>query len=630
MRKTIILFTLAVLVCSCQDILNTSPENQISEGKMWTSQAMSRAGMDGLMYPFYRNISGLSTLMSSDGKGGINRMGMEGMGYTSLFDGTIPFLKEATKKAGGVENAAEWKNLFTAVQACNTAIARLKKEVVGEELYQQYICEARMIRAFCYSRLNMVFGEVPVYLEETTNAQCTKTQDSWDAVWTMVISECTECIENPLFQLNNFTGERLYKPSKGMAYALRGNAYMWLAANKNPEIYEGAAGISAEEIRKYYSLAAADFAEVKKCGFGLWTGAWEDMFLPANEHNREMIFPLEYTLTDGYSSSWQWVIGTRSQLNAWDRLVPSSDFVDDFEWADGSKFDWSQVFPAWNRLTEQQREVFFLRDSLNTFAAAVDAGSDNEKYITLTAQREKVISRIGEDVYNDYYLDLGNEARLRKAYDGRDPRLDKAVITPYKPYKMFNESCARPIDFVLRWPRFKRQDGESGSDLWVELSANMVYAWNKYIVADASTNDRNWDETDWPLLRFTQIQLMWAEALVGMGEVGKAVILLNEIRARAGMPDVTSSDPAEVLEEIRYESRVELCQEGKDFFNEIRWGTFQQTKFQGKKFWDPRSCWGQGGWKTGYYYTKGMWPLSAPLDEIVMNANLKRRPNWAY
>lgn len=630
MKRALILAFAAAMMAACTGILDTAPRNQISDGNMWTTASLSKAGIDGLTYPLKREVSGLSDLIPADGKGGLNRIGIEGTGYTSILDGPCNFLRDASKKASGRENSAEWKSMYMVIHSCNKAIAHLDKNVVGQPLYEQYICEARMIRAFCYTRLVCLFGEVPIYLDETDNKDCTKTQDSWDDVWKMIIDECTICIDNAAFQLNNLSGDRAYRPSKGMAYALRGNAYMWLAANKNPEIYEGATGITAAEVKEYHKLAAADFKSVKDCEFGLWTGNWEDLFLPANEHNPEMIFPLEYSATPGFSSVWQWVIGTRSQLDAcWDRLVPSAEFVDDFEWADGSKFSWVQVFPDWNKLLPRQREVFFLRDSLETFATN---GSDAEKAVTLRAQREKVISRISQEVYDKYYLDLGNEARLRTAYDNRDPRLDKAVVTPYKQYRMCNEFSISPINFQLRWPRYKRQDDVDDSDLWVELSANMVYAWNKSLITDGSLLDRTLDGTDWPLIRYTQVQLMWAEALLGSGEIEGAKALLNEIRHdRAGMPKVTSSDPDTVLEEIRYETRVELCQEGQDFFNEIRWGTFKEKKFSGKTFTDPQTCWREGGWKTGYYYVDGMWPWSAPLDEIVMNSNLKKRPaGWTY
>ena len=628
MKKYIISFALAAICCSC-NILDTAPTNQISDGNMWTSPALSKAGMDGLMRPFYRqDLGSLSDLMKSNGTGGINRIVAEGMGYTSIMDGPITFLKDATKRASNAENSAEWMSMFTAVHACNKAIAHLDKEILGQKIYDQYICEARMIRAFAYTRLVLIFGEVPIYLEETDNANCTKTQNTWDEVWNMIIKECTECIANENFQTNNFT-DRLGKPSKGMAYALRGNAYMWLAANKNPQIYEGAEGISDKKAKEFYASAAADFAQVRKCGFDLWKGEWEDLFKTENEHNSEMIFPLEFSTVDGYESVWNWVIGSRSNLNAWNRLVPSNHFVDDFQWADGSEFNWKQIFPKWNSISAAKREVFFLRDSLDSFRDSVAAGCTREKVITLNANREKAIDRIGESVWNEYYLNIGNEARLRTAYEGRDPRLDKAVVTPYKPYKMWNESGGKTMEYVMRWPRFKQQDDVEGSDLWMEFSSNMMYAWYKNLVTDGSIIIR-YDGMDWPLLRYTQIHLMWAEALVHTGMFPEASSLLNEIRDRAGMPRVTTDNPDELMKAIRYETRIELCQEGKDFFNEIRWNTFKETKFRNKDFIDPHTLWDAGGWKTGYYYTEGMWPLSAPLTEIVRNSNLKTRPGWAY
>jgi len=637
MKKILYILALAVLVVSCKDLLNTAPHNQLASENMWTTQDQSKAGVDGLMYSLQRRVDGISTLIPGNGSGGYNRLGMEGYGYTSIFDGGsgMSFLREPTKKASGTDNAEEWMSMFTVVHACNRVINNLKLEVVGEKLYHQYICEARAIRAFAYSRLVQVFGMVPIYLEETDNVNCNKTQSSWDEVWDMIIKECTACIDDPYFQTNNFGGERYLKPSKGMAYAIRGNAYMWLAANKNEEIGEGGTNISPEKEQEYYHKAELDFDEVGKCGFALWTGPWEELFLEKNEHNTEMIFPLEFTTTSGYASVWSWIVSSRSNLDGWNRLVASADFVDDFKWNDGTEFNWTQLFPDWKKLTEKQRQVFFLRDSLDSYAKEVEELGTNarEKAITLNAQRDKAISQIGDiEVYNKYYLNIGNEARLRTAYDTRDPRLDKLVCTPYKPYTMFNQYISAPISFELRWPRFKRQDDVDDSDMWLEFSANMMYPWYKNVVSDGSINVRSHDGTDWPLIRYTQIYLMKAEALCQQNKLGEAVAILKEIRSRAGMPtDIVYSSKEELMEEIRYDTRIELCLEGKNFFDEIRWGTYKKTKFQNRSTWDPKSCWGEGGWKTGYYYVKGMWPFSAPLTEIIRNDKLKRRSIcWSY
>ena len=99
MKQHIIGIIVVVLtVYSCTGILDTAPKNQISDGNMWSTPSLSKSGIDGLMDPFYNHVSGISDLVPADGNGGLNRIGMEGMGYTSILDGSIPFLKDATKK----------------------------------------------------------------------------------------------------------------------------------------------------------------------------------------------------------------------------------------------------------------------------------------------------------------------------------------------------------------------------------------------------------------------------------------------------------------------------------------------------------------------------------------------------
>ena len=133
MKKHIILLSTGLfLLLSCTGILDTAPKNQISDGNMWTTPSLSKAGMDGLMYTLYRHVNGLSTIIPADGTGGYNRIGMEGMGYTSILDAgsSVAFLRAATKTAKGSENSEEWKSMFQTIHACNRAIAHLDKKMI--------------------------------------------------------------------------------------------------------------------------------------------------------------------------------------------------------------------------------------------------------------------------------------------------------------------------------------------------------------------------------------------------------------------------------------------------------------------------------------------------------------------
>lgn len=70
--------------------------------------------------------------------------------------------------------------------------------------------------------------------------------------------------------------------------------------------------------------------------------------------------------------------------------------------------------------------------------------------------------------------------------------------------------------------------------------------------------------------RFADALLMKAEALNELKRTSEAKAPLNIVRARAGLPDVTTSDYAEMKEIIIHERRMELAFEGHRWFDMIR------------------------------------------------------------
>lgn len=71
-------------------------------------------------------------------------------------------------------------------------------------------------------------------------------------------------------------------------------------------------------------------------------------------------------------------------------------------------------------------------------------------------------------------------------------------------------------------------------------------------------------------IRYAEILLNYAEACIALGEEGEARRVMNLIRERAGMPDVTESGTA-LLNRYRNERRVELAWEQHRFFDVRRW-----------------------------------------------------------
>ena len=602
---------------SCKDMLNTSPENQLASGNMWTTESLADKGMAGLYRNFYKTDLSRIQLRYNDFDG-LNRQGWMGMEFQTDFVSDnyhLMALAASTKDATEFLVWYEWKWAYTSIHQINDAIANLHRAGMSKEKYERYLCEAKFLRAWFYSRLNKIYGGVPLYLEVISETQCTKGQSSADEIWNAVIKDLDDCIDCPNFPDNTLT-TNYGRPSKGAAYALRGMAYMWKA-------YE--AEKRGEDAKDHYSSAVNNFEKVDDCGYGLWNGKFIDFFHHKNEKDHEMIFPLQFNEDAGFCDNLQLIIGGRDSWNSWSNARPSSDFVDYFQNADGTEFNWAEVpgMEDWDKLEPKQREVFFLRD-----------GIISGKWSTAEESTIKErVERIGQDIFDKYYLDKGNEERLRKAYENRDPRLKDIVLTPYDPYDTFKDPTDNggktQIGKELRWPFLK--EGDNAGDYYSGGYQSM-YIYKKYSYSDAEDLiDRLRCPTDWPLIRYTDVALLLAESYIHTDKLGDARDIVDKIRKRAGMPPAQAGSAEELMEAVRYERRVELCLEGHDFFDEWRWGTYKEMKFQGKDIYGGQSWWKEWeGYNYNWYYTDDMYPWAAPASECQRNPNIQRKTGWAY
>ena len=224
----------------------------------------------------------------------------------------------------------------------------------------------------------------------------------------------------------------------------------------------------------------------------------------------------------------------------------------------------------WDQLTPRQRAVFFCCDGLKSNAK-------------LASQKTQAIGICGQDIFDRYYLDNGNEARIKAAYDKRDPRLKQTIVTPYEPVDCFTaglNSNENMIGKQLRWPLYLQ--GTSGGDFWLDKRTSAYYCYRKYVrFLKGELIDRQRCYTDFPLIRYTDVILQWAEALIELNEFTPAKNLIDQVRARAHIPGITIGDLDAMREAVRYERRVEFPVEAVNFFDEVRWGTYKETKSPG-------------------------------------------------
>ncbi|TWF31816.1 putative outer membrane starch-binding protein [Chitinophaga polysaccharea] len=135
-----------------------------------------------------------------------------------------------------------------------------------------------------------------------------------------------------------------------------------------------------------------------------------------------------------------------------------------------------------------------------------------------------------------------------------------------------------------------------------------------------------------PLMRYAEILLFKAEALIQQGKSGEAAGPLNEIRARVGLAPIANPTMAD----LKHERRVELACEWTDRFHDLkRWGDYNTINaplhgriHANKK--DPASPYTiQEVWpKRNFDPSRHMaWPINP--DEVTnSNGAYKQTPGW--
>lgn len=570
------LFALATAIGGCES-LDYIPGDQMSGQTFWQTEDHARQAAVG-MYAAMKEpwCFGLEFTfdMCSD-----------------LADGTSPWadISRGTSFAsnsGGVQN--HWQYLYELVHRSNTVIRNVENMPISRATIDRVTGEAKFLRAMAYFRMLNCWGGVPYY-DETCDinmefSNLKSPRSSAEEIRGHIIDDLTEAIEKlPV----SWEAADLGRATKGAAYALRGKVYLF---------------------NRQWDEAIADFEEIvynksHNYGYSLHPDYNSLFRLYNGSHSPEMIFSIQSIdgNTAGYALDIVSYFGNKStmRLIAGNRIVPSVTLVDMYENLDGSPFDWDDMFPGFNDGGAETRKKYL--------CVAIDQGST-----TVTST-----------------LDC-DTTKVMDAYRLRDPRLCLNVITPYSHY-LGTDAGSSPMDkqFVLADPTKGGAPMEAMAFIRNSEGWNS-YFWRKWIPTgnlDGYWGEYNRTPYEFPLIRLGDVILMLAEAYNEAGETDKAVIELNKIRARAGMPELNSgaswlavSGKEEMAERIRRERAFELAGEGQRYWDLRRWGLLEASVK------NATDIFGDLMYTRSYQPRHEMWPI--PLVEMERNTNLKQNEGW--
>jgi hypothetical protein len=486
--------------------------------------------------------------------------------------------------------------------------------LLTDPVVDQYIAEARFLRAFAYYNLLDLYGNVPLSTEISTEfpEQASK-------------SEIFDFIEQELLDIQNnlaTDGSNEYgRIDEVAAWALLSKLYLNAEVFSGEAHYNEAVEFSEKVINSSYSINTNDAN-----GNG---SAYDELFLADNHLNgaqNEFIFSLNFDglqsqtyggttfLTHasiggnmdaseyGVNSGWAGLRTTKSLVDKFD--VPdeilNNSFSTPSNWAiigDATPNGWNDpdtdmyevetnVYQLFATLTEG--EMKFRKDNgwTTNYGGADGDAELNGGNIGVDAGRYLITLDLNNNTYSveSIYNDLPD---TRAMFYTNGQTLEIEDIPPFE--QGFAVTKFKNID----------SNGNQGSD-----------------------NTGNFVDTDYPVIRLPEIYLNYAEATLrgGNGDQATAVNLINEIRERAyGNSSANIAGADLTLEFILDERSRELYWEGQRRTDLIRYNLFTTDNY----LW-PFKGDDQNGVSVSDF--RSLFPI--PNDLISINPNLKQNEGY--
>lgn len=578
--KKIIIYLATMLLAAmtftgCYD-LETYPGDKVNEGTFYKTGDHAHQGLMGI-YGMLRLNEAYGYQFCFDHLGDI------AYGYNYY----MMFLATYTDRDGTIQ--AHWQTFYDGIHRVNTFIRSVKgmRGIITDEQINEYVAEAKFLRAMFYFSLTDLFGGVPYY-DESTNVNeefmnLKQPRSSLEEVRAHILEDLDEAIK---YLPVEHAASEYGRATKGAAYALRGKVHLydkeWQSAINDFE------EIVYNKSNNYGYALDDDYARV----FKLYNGA----------KSPETVFSIQNKSGVGteYGMQIQALMGCRGAYGScWNNTVPSTQLVDMYEFKDGRPFNWDEIFPGYNAMTPEQRKELL--------SVEMDGSG------TIVGLRE------------------ADTAKILSAYTCRDPRLMATVIVPYSHY-MGNIGRTTNVDLIFALDHNLAGNANGGT---IQNNAGWVsYLYRKFVTEGdqgGAISNRLHTPFAFPLIRFADVLLMLSEAYNETGQLDKAVTEFNKVRARVGMPGLNSgpawmvvSNKEQMAERIRKERAVEFAGEGLRFSDLRRWGYEIAHKTLNNV--DAVNIYGEPIYTHLFTERDMLWPI--PGVERERNKELTQNPGW--
>lgn len=535
--------------CNKSSILDKTPQDRYSDAVLWSDIGL----VDSYVVDNYHSINiGFTQHMLSS---------VTDEAHSTFDHGAEVYVEGNISKDNNAPwdlteySFPSWNTYFSTIQKLNVLLEKIdevpnaypESERAAIKLRSDVMKgEGYFLRAFCYTQLMRMYGGVPV-LEKSLNLDDdfnSIKRSSFEETVAFISSDCDRAAGLLLTAAETPTG----RAAKGAALALKSRALLFAASDLTADGtaankyvgYENPDRTALWTAAKDAAKAVIDLGTYQLENFGAPDkGAvaknYFNFFKAKSLSSSEVIWGKQYSLSNGDKNMVnQWNGGNGWFL--WASNAPTQNLVDAYEMEDGTDFfDHFQIDGSgfYTNISSQfhNKNPYYNRDPRFYGSILYDSALWKPRSPSL-----QVIDPLG--VYDRRTRIVMSGSTVVSTTFGLDTRQG--------PVSGFNGSFT---GYVMK----KMLDNE--------------------IDATVQSNENVWIE-----MRYAEVLLNYAEALLALGETGVATTYINMVRTRAGMPDFTG----DISDALRYERRVELVFENHRWYDVRRWKILDQALVDAK------------------------------------------------
>src|SRR5690606_26335873 len=279
------------------------------------------------------------------------------MKYTSMSsgNGTVNILaSDASRYSATAPGITYWASGYTRIRRINEFLYGLKNYSKASEADQlRYEAEARFIRGYVYIWLARINGSFVIIDNLEGHTSLSNDRSSEDDGWNFIAADFAFAAEHLPKTWNGVESNKFIgKATKGAALAMLARTWLYAAsiAEFDKKLYNSdpKTGVPHEKAKAYYDNAiAAAQAVVDLADEGYYDLESNFASIFRTSDNKESIFRIDYVtqfITHQYDFGFAPPGDAPGQALVYG--VSTAELVDEFEMADGSKFNWANPVHA--------------------------------------------------------------------------------------------------------------------------------------------------------------------------------------------------------------------------------------------------------------------------------------------